>query len=115
MDKNEEKGFIYLVGDWERENFFKIGVTKGTIDRRIKKLQTGNASEIFVCSYFQTSHPFLLEKELHLRYASRRLNGEWFELSPEEASAFKKTCEELEEMNESLKSNYHFRKKYKLD
>ena len=114
MDKNEEKGFVYLLGDWERENFFKIGVTKGTIEHRIKKLQTGNASEIFMCSYFQTNHPFLLEKELHTRYAPNRIRGEWFELSSEDASSFKKVCEELEEMNNTLKNNYFFGKKYKL-
>ena len=113
MNKEGEKGFVYLLGDWGRENFFKIGVTKGTIERRIKKLQTGNATEIFLCSYFQTKHPFLLEKELHTKFASKRAIGEWFELSNEEAANFRSICEEMEEMNKSLMDNPFFRKKLK--
>lgn len=110
MDKNGEKGFVYLLGDWEKEGFFKIGVTRGRIENRIKELQTGNSGEIYMCSYFQTSHPFLMEKELHTRFRPKKILGEWFELSNEEATNFRSVCEELEEMNKSLMDNPFFRK-----
>ena len=45
-------GFIYLLGDWNKEGVYKIGVTTGKIENRIKKLQTGNSGEIYIVDYF---------------------------------------------------------------
>ena len=41
-------GCVYLLGDWDKENRYKIGVTRGDVDKRIKKLQTGNSGEIYL-------------------------------------------------------------------
>ena len=46
-------GSVYLLGDSEKEGIFKIGVTRGDIQKRIKKLQTGNAGEIYLVSYYE--------------------------------------------------------------
>ena len=53
-------GSVYLLGDSEKEGIFKIGVTRGDIQKRIKKLQTGNGGEIYLLSYYETEHPFLM-------------------------------------------------------
>lgn len=109
MGKDEEnKGYVYLLGDWEKEGIFKIGVTKGTLERRIKKLQTGNSGEIFVCSAFQTKHPFFIEARLHDKYQSKKILNEWFELTNEEALNFKKTCQEIEDLISFMQENNPF-------
>lgn len=54
-----QKGFVYLINDWECEGVYKIGVTRGTIEHRLKKLQTGNPDDLVICRYFHTEHPFL--------------------------------------------------------
>ena len=109
----DEKGFVYLLADSEKEGIYKIGVTRGSLGRRIKKLQTGNADEIYICRYFRTDHPFFIEKQLHKKYDSKNILNEWFELSNEEVLNFEKTCNFYEEMIEIMKNNPFFPKKVK--
>ena len=105
-------GSVYLLGDYEKDGVYKIGVTRGDINKRIKKLQTGNSGEIFLVSYYETEHPFLLEKMLHGKYFSNKVLNEWFELSVEEVQSFKKSCEEFQLSIDALQDNYYFQKKY---
>ena len=100
MKKNEKKGYVYLLGDWEKDGVFKIGVTRGTIERRIKKLQTGNSGEIYLVSYFQTDHPFFIEKWMHLKYHKENVLNEWFELGIQDIVNFRKNCQEFEDFYE---------------
>lgn len=111
MEKNDKKGIVYLLGEWGKDGFYKIGVTKGSLEHRIKKLQTGNSGEIYVVSYFESEHPFFIEKQLHFKYKSHRAIGEWFELTQEEMLNFKKDCTEIEDMIEIMKDNPFFPKK----
>lgn len=104
---------VYLLGDWTRDNVYKIGVTRGKVSERIKKLQTGNSGEIYLVDCFETSYPFLMEKNLHMKYGGKKISGEWFELTPDEANGFKKHCGELEKMFEAVKDNPFFNKKRK--
>ena len=108
-----QKGFVYLINDWEREGVYKIGVTRGTIEHRLKKLQTGNPDDLVICRYFHTEHPFFIEKQLHRRYSAFRVRDEWFELSEEEAIKFPETCKEIAEMIDIMKDNPFFPKKVK--
>lgn len=105
-------GSVYLLGDSEKEGIFKIGVTRGDIQKRIKKLQTGNAGEIYLVSYYETEHPFLMEKMLHTKFFGDKVLNEWFSLTTEEVVAFKKSCEEIQKTIDALKDNYFFKKKY---
>lgn len=104
-------GCVYLLGDWEKDNVYKIGVTRGSIEKRIKKLQTGNSGEIYLVNSFETKHPFLMEKMLHTRFFGNRVLNEWFELTPEEVIGFKRTCQEIKENIDALEDNYFFKKK----
>ena len=108
-----EKGFVYLLGDTEKPGIYKIGVTRGSIARRIKKLQTGNSGEIYICKYFRTDHPFFIEKQLHKKYCYDKILNEWFELSDEEVFNFEKSCEFYENLIETMKDNPFFPKKVK--
>lgn len=109
-------GCVYLLADTEKEGAYKIGVTRGSIERRIKKLQTGNSGEIYIVNYFECSHPFLLEKMLHTKYTSKQILNEWYKLDFEDVRDFINTCEELQASINALEDNYFFqnRKKKKL-
>lgn len=106
-------GKVYLLGDWAKEGYYKIGVTKGDVEKRIKKLQTGNGGEIYLISYFETDFPFELEKMLHNRYQHTETHNEWFEMTNEEVGGFQKACEEFQESLDALRENYFFKKKNK--
>ena len=105
-------GSVYLLGDSEKEGIFKIGVTRGDIQKRIKKLQTGNAGEIYLVSYYETEYPFLMEKMLHTKFFSDKVLNEWFSLTTEEIVRFKESCEEIQKTVDALQDNYFFKKKY---
>lgn len=113
MAKRREKGYVYLLGDWEKEGAYKIGVTRGSLERRIKKLQTGNSGEIYLCRYYETEYPFFLEKTLHFRFYNKKIMNEWFLLSFDDVINFKKTCKEIEDMIDDLKDNPFFKKNLK--
>lgn len=105
-------GTVYLLGDCEKEHTYKIGVTRGDIKKRIKKLQTGNSGEIYLVCSFDCEYPFLMEKMLHNKYFGQKVLNEWFQLSDAEAIEFKQTCKEIQETIDALKDNYYFQKKY---
>lgn len=106
-----EKGFVYLLGDFEKPNAYKIGVTRGSIARRIRKLQTGNSGEIYICRYFRTDHPFYIERQLHKKYNADKIKNEWFELADGEVLNFENTCQFYENIIDDMKDNPFFPKK----
>lgn len=106
-------GTVYLLSDYEKEGYYKIGVTNGDVDKRIKKLQTGNGGEIYLVNYHKTQYPFFVEKHLHLRFFKEQKIGEWYELKKEDVFNFKKYCDEIEKLIESLKDNPFFTKNLK--
>ena len=99
-------GYVYLIGEIGKEGRYKIGSTKAKdVNKRLKQLQTGNSSELFIKESYETEHPFKLEKMLHNHFKSSNLIGEWFELSKSDTEAFKGVCEEKEKIISSLKDN----------
>ena len=99
-------GYVYLIGEMDNKGRYKIGSTKAkNVNKRLKQLQTGNSSELFIKESYETEHPFKLEKMLHNHFKSSNLIGEWFELSESDTEAFKRVCEEKEKIISSLKDN----------
>lgn len=105
--------FVYLMCDSGQDNCFKIGVTRGSIEKRMKKLQTGNGEEIFLVNYFETEYPFFIERMMHQRYFSEKKLNEWFVLTAEEKNRFKEDCLEFEQMANELKDNAFLKNKLK--
>jgi hypothetical protein len=105
-------GYVYLIGDREKEGIYKIGVTRGNVDKRIKKLQTGNCGEIFLVKQYETDFPFVMEKMLHTKFYSDKVLNEWFSLSLDDVKEFTNTCDNIQENINALKDNYFFQKKY---
>lgn len=107
MEKTE--GYVYLICD-PLTDHYKIGVTKGKVDNRLFKLQTGNSTELHVVQYYKTQYPFRMEKMLHLKYKNLNTHGEWFELPSYDVINFKLICEKIEKDIEALKDNPFFKK-----
>lgn len=106
-------GYVYLIGMVETLGKYKIGSTRSkNINKRLKQLQTGNSSELFVKDYYETDYPFKLEKMLHNHFKSSSLIGEWFELNKDDTDNFKHVCEEKTNIIDSLKNNpFYFKQK----
>lgn len=108
-------GLVYLIGDEERFGFYKIGATRGNINKRLKTLQTGNSSKLYVEKTHETEHPFIVENILHNKYEYKKAINEWFELDLEDVTKFSETCDSIEETIEVMKDNPFFKKKYFKD
>lgn len=111
IENMKKGGYVYLLSDLGKEKTYKIGVTRGDIEKRIKKLQTGNSGEIHMVRYYQTEIPFFIEKHLHFKYNRENIRNEWFELEDNEIFMFKQHCEEIEEIYNSMKDNPFFKLK----
>lgn len=71
---------VYFIRD-ETTRRIKIGFTAGTGDERLKDLQTGSSSLLFLMAEMEGS--MADEKALQARFAAHRLHGEWFTPAPE--------------------------------
>lgn len=104
-------GFVYLVGEMDNKNIYKIGVTKKNVTERMKELQTGSSNELYIRSYFKSSFPYKLEKMLHRYFDHNKKINEWFNLTEDQAKNFINICEKHEKILDSLKDNPFFNKK----
>lgn len=108
--RNCKMAIVYLICD-AANGYFKIGVTRGSIARRMKKLQTGNPTELFLTKCFKTETPFYLEKSLHLHFQSKKVLNEWFALDNDDIKEFIPFCKKTEEVVRVLKDNPFFKAK----
>ena len=99
------RGFVYLLCDGEK---FKIGMTRGKIEKRIMELQTGNPNEIWMRDYYETDYPLYIEKMMHNRYASSNIKNEWFDLNASQVINFKDECRKCEEIFKIIKEDNPF-------
>lgn len=85
--------WIYLVcSEINGQKLHKIGFTKRTPEKRIKEFKTGNASEIYLVDSFESKWGTKIEAMLHRIYRTKKINGEWFDLTEEDVEMFKKHC-----------------------
>lgn len=101
------KGNVYLLCD-ANSNLYKIGVTRGDVENRVKKLQTGNGNEIHVVYTIETDYPFAMETMLHSRFFPKKRLNEWFELSNDDVVNFGKYCEQCRKNISVLSENPFF-------
>lgn len=79
-------GYVYLM---KSGRHFKIGKTKSLI-RRGGELRVQIPVPPTTVHSIETDDPSGVEAYWHRRFADKRGEGEWFELSPEDVSAFKR-------------------------
>ena len=109
---NNIGGYVYLICD-PGQDVYKIGVTRNIKSNRIKKLQTGNASELHMITYVYYTYPFRLETLLHRHFINKLAYGEWFYLETDDVLNFKKICQEKIDLIELMKDNIFFNKNLK--
>lgn len=108
-------GYVYLIGDKERFGYYKIGATRGNVNKRLKSLQTGNSGELYIEKIHETEHPFIVENILHNRLEYKKTLNEWFDLELADVVKFNESCNSIEETIEVMKDNSFFKKKYFKD
>lgn len=81
-----EDGFVYLIRSGRH---FKIGKTNA-VGRRERELSIQLPEPTKRVHMIRTDDPTGIEKYWHDRFADRRKNGEWFELTPADLKAFKR-------------------------
>lgn len=78
--------------------FFKIGLTRGSITSRVDTLQVGNPYIIELVFCIPTAKPEELEKLLHARFNASRGIREWFKLSKEDFELLEKDLPDIFKM-----------------
>ena len=101
---------VYLIED-DTNNTFKIGLTKGDPNKRLKNLQTGNSSQLKIRYVFDTDYPYRLENMLHKHYQTSNIRSEWFHIS--DPDNFVTKCNEFSNIIHSLLDNPYFSKNLK--
>lgn len=81
-----EEGFVYLL---KSGRHYKIGKAK-SVDHRQRQLAIQLPERAEVIHRIRTDDPYGIEAYWHSRFAEKRLNGEWFSLSPSDVKAFKR-------------------------
>lgn len=81
-------GYVYLIRHGSR-NDYKIGRTNSPI-RREGELRIELPEKVTPVHYIETDDPAGVEKYWHSRYAHKRKEGEWFQLTNPDVRAFKR-------------------------
>lgn len=79
-------GFVYLIRS--ASGYYKIGRTKNP-DDRIATFSVKLPFEVEYEHLIETTDMYQLEKDLHARFADRRVNGEWFDLTDDDVAYVK--------------------------
>jgi hypothetical protein len=105
-------GFVYLI-NIERTDLYKIGITRKTVEERMKSLQTGNPLTLTLVEKYESKIYQKIETIIHRMLKHKKyipedfdtLKGEWFQLTLFEALEFTKMCNQIEESINYLKEH----------
>ena len=100
-------GYVYLIC-YSPKDLFKIGVTRGSVEKRLKELQTGNGNELHIVHIQKTNYPFKMEAMLHRKFYPKQKLNEWFELEVKDVVDFQKHCDRCQQIIDALKDNPFF-------
>lgn len=81
------KGYVYLIWN-QSDGLFKIGKSK-RLTTRLRSHQTGNAGRLGIVCNIASDDMGKLEKRLHSEFDHKRVRGEWFRLSWDDAATIR--------------------------
>ena len=81
MRSQYKSGKVYIIQSGST-NYYKMGLTKDTINQRIKQLQTGNPYQLRPTHSHNVVDMRIAETILHQRYFQQRGRLEWFFFDP---------------------------------
>lgn len=99
---------IYLIESYhEGLSQYKLGVS---IDpkKRFKQHKTSNPNLTEIVYEFESNWPFKIETALKNRFAHLSIDGEWYNLSPDDVENFKDACLKTEQSIEFIYNNSTF-------
>jgi hypothetical protein len=96
---------VYLITDGD---YFKIGFTKKDPIKRVKELQTGSPNELKLIQHYASKNYRKIESWFHRVHKSKRLEGEWFALSPEDVNNFLTEAKKIDRNINALRDNPFF-------
>jgi hypothetical protein len=102
------KGKVYIIQHFD-SYYYKMGLTKDTIYKRIKELQTGNPYPLRPRLYHNVVDMRLAEDILHKKYAAYRGLGEWFYFNPKNKQNSQSIEEVITYIENELDAEIEFR------
>lgn len=84
--KKKRDGYVYVIKS--PTGHYKIGRASDPYDR-MKVFEVKLPFEVEFEHLIKTKDMYLLESELHVRFESQRVNGEWFLLTSDDVAAIK--------------------------
>jgi len=93
---------VYLISIGSDNKRYKIGFTKRKVEQRIREMRTGNSEEFTIENVFESKWASKIESSLHQQHQSKKISGEWFDLTETEAKNFATDCQRLHDLFELL-------------
>jgi len=84
----KKKGFIYFI---EKDGYIKIGRTSQNVEERMNSLSNNHPNEVPIklIHSIPTEDVLEAEKAFHHYFASKRIKGEWFQLTKKDIDCVK--------------------------
>ena len=95
---------VYVIKHKGKSSIYKIGKS-ADFHQRLETIQSYNSAELEVVLVQKTSLNNYLEKILHFEFKSKKIRGEWFDLSKEDVARLKELVSNLDSI-EFLQANY---------
>lgn len=97
MFNKQTPRYVYLIeSNTEGIYQYKLGVAKNP-EQRLKQHKTSNPNITGIISSFYSNWPYKVESALKNHFVGSTLDGEWYQLEPEDIKKFDDLCHQTEQ------------------